>query len=142
LALQPLRRAYRTFGNLRRLRRIVAVLLRHGMDDLVQRLGLDSWLRAGLRPFRRSKASVEPAPATFAQRVRHTLQELGPTFVKLGQMLSMREDLVPKDFARELAALQDAVRSSRPPHASIQRRSRPARWRRCTAPRSRAAPRS
>lgn len=107
MALQPLRKAYRTFGHLRRLRRIVSVLVRYGMGDLVQRLKLDYWLRAGMRLFRRPED--EHTPDTFPVRVRRALQELGPTFVKLGQVLSTRNDLIPADVTRELAALQDDV---------------------------------
>ena len=108
MALKPIRTAYRTFGHLRRLRRIVSVLVRYGMGDLVQRLRLDYWLRAGIRLFRR-RPQQEHTPESFATRVRQALQELGPTFIKLGQVLSTRDDLIPADVARELAALQDDV---------------------------------
>lgn len=109
MAFQPIRKAYRTFGHLRRLRRIMSVLVRYGMDDLVRRVGLDTWMRRGLRFFWRRGAKSEPQPRTFAMRVRLALQELGPTFVKLGQTLSTRDDLFPPDIVDELAVLQDDV---------------------------------
>ncbi len=93
---------------LRRLVRIQRVLLRHGLDDFVAATHLYRPLRFLylLSPWiwfqRRSRA-------TRAERLRLALEELGPIFVKFGQALSTRRDLLPPDIADELARLQDRV---------------------------------
>jgi ubiquinone biosynthesis protein len=83
--------------DLGRLQQIGAVLLRHGFGDLAQRLGIALPWKA------REAAPTLEAP----QRVRLALQELGPTFVKLGQILATRIDLLPPDWIAELEKLQD-----------------------------------
>src|SRR5690349_9321805 len=80
------------------------VFIRHGLGDLVRRLGIVSMLeRAGqmLQWGDSPSAQLEPQ-----QRLRLAFEELGPTFIKLGQMLSMREDLLPPSFTNELARLR------------------------------------
>jgi ubiquinone biosynthesis protein len=89
-----------TVRDLGRLREIAVVLARHGFGELLQRTGLGS-----LVPGKRSEDN-EPR---FAIRVRLVLEELGPSFVKLGQLLSTRADLLPADVIAELARLQDNV---------------------------------
>jgi ubiquinone biosynthesis protein len=93
--------------HLRRLRDITTVLAKYGFPDVVARLGLERTVALGrrLRPWGR-----QPAPSgTKAQRLRQALEELGPTFVKFGQALSTRPDLLPADLVAELARLQDTV---------------------------------
>ncbi len=91
-----------------RLIHIQRVLLRHGLDELVRATHLYRPLRliARLPSFGR-----DPATRTLPRgvRIREALQELGPIFVKFGQSLSTRPDLLPDDIARELAKLQDEV---------------------------------
>jgi ubiquinone biosynthesis protein len=89
-----------TVRDLGRLREIAVVLARHGFGELLQRTGLGS-----LVPGKRNDDN-EPR---FAIRVRLVLEELGPSFVKLGQLLSTRADLLPADVIAELARLQDNV---------------------------------
>ena len=92
-------------GGLRALR-IVRVLLRHRLDALLLGTAYGRWLWL-LRPF------VPPAPDEAdlprGKRLRLALQELGPIFVKFGQVLSTRRDLLPPDIADELARLRDQV---------------------------------
>jgi len=92
------------FRDLDRLREIVAVLWRHGFGELVQRLGLDTPLVA------RGAESTDPRSHSLAQRVRFVLQDLGPSFVKLGQIASTRADLLPPEVITELKILQDDVK--------------------------------
>src|SRR5665213_3080893 len=93
---------------LRRLIRIQRVLVRHRLDDLVVATHLYRPLRfvyfvSPWTWFQRSSS------LTRAQRLRMALEELGPIFVKFGQALSTRRDLLPADIADELARLQDNV---------------------------------
>lgn len=94
--------------DLGRVHDIAAVLIRYGFGDLVQRLGMARALeRAGKVLHLRGQddiARLEPAA-----RVRRALEELGPTFVKLGQILATRADLFPPDWIAEFGKLQDAA---------------------------------
>jgi ubiquinone biosynthesis protein len=87
--------------------RIGRVLLRYRLDDLLDDTPVERWLKLA-RPFV-PRASAEVAAQSRGARLRLALQELGPIFVKFGQILSTRRDLVPLDIAEELALLQDRV---------------------------------
>jgi ubiquinone biosynthesis protein len=90
----------------RRYREIAQILLRHGLDQLIDVLELAPFVSLPARWLRQRRAIEEwSAP----RRVRHALEELGPTFVKLGQILSTRPDLVPPDYLEELVKLQDSA---------------------------------
>jgi ubiquinone biosynthesis protein len=93
-----------------RLFRIVVVALRHGLDDLA--LG-HARVRA-FRPIVRTALFWRDLSLPRGVRLRRALEDLGPIFIKFGQMLSTRRDLLPPDIADELALLQDRV----PPFAS------------------------
>ena len=94
--------------DLPRLHEISLVFIRHGLGDLVRRFGVVSLLeRAGEMLHRgevNRSAQLEPQ-----QRLRLAFEELGPTFIKLGQMLSMREDLLPPKWTAELALLRSSA---------------------------------
>jgi ubiquinone biosynthesis protein len=87
--------------------RIGRVLLRYRLDALLDDTPAERWLKLA-RPFV-PRASAEVASQSRGARLRLALQELGPIFVKFGQILSTRRDLVPADIAEELALLQDRV---------------------------------
>ena len=87
--------------------RIGRVLLRYRLDDLLDGTPAERWLRL-MRPFV-PRASRAIAAQSRGARLRLALQELGPIFVKFGQILSTRRDLVPPDVAEELTLLQDRV---------------------------------
>nr|MBA3487252.1 ubiquinone biosynthesis regulatory protein kinase UbiB [Lysobacter sp.] len=87
--------------------RIGRVLLRYRLDDLLAGTAMEPWLKLA-RPFV-PRASREIAAMSPGARLRLALQELGPIFVKFGQILSTRRDLVPADIADELSQLQDRV---------------------------------
>jgi len=89
-----------TVRDLARLREIVAVLVKHGFGAVVARIGLSSLAPAG------TEATDEGGRG---QRVRRVIEELGPTFVKLGQVLSTRPDIVPEDVLKEIKKLQSDV---------------------------------
>src|SRR3569623_2729199 len=98
----------RRIRHIQRYAQILEVLARHGFGDLSDQLGLPTLVD-------RAKAviGVSPsgtvAPMTLAARLRTVLEELGPTYVKLGQVLSTRPDLVPQDWADEFKKLQNKV---------------------------------
>ncbi|HEY9540738.1 MAG TPA: ubiquinone biosynthesis regulatory protein kinase UbiB [Luteimonas sp.] len=87
--------------------RIGRVLVRHRLDDLFDGTPAERWLKL-MRPFV-PRAPRELAAQSRGARLRLALQELGPIFVKFGQILSTRRDLVPPDVADELSELQDRV---------------------------------
>jgi ubiquinone biosynthesis protein len=91
------------------MRQIVAVLINHGYDDLVERLHLRQTFQWGKRVIFRSK-QVQVKQLTRAERIRHALEDLGATFIKFGQVISTRPDLVPADVVTELAKLQENVK--------------------------------
>jgi ubiquinone biosynthesis protein len=93
---------------LMRASKIGRVLLRHRLDDLLDGTPAERWLKLA-RPFV-PRASADIAAQSRGARLRLALQELGPIFVKFGQILSTRRDLMPPDVAEELAQLQDRVK--------------------------------
>ena len=90
-----------------RLMRVALVLLRYRLDDLVADVHLFRPLKL-VRPFL-PRPRKDVADLARGARLRMALNELGPIFVKAGQILSTRRDLVPEDVADELALLQDQV---------------------------------
>ena len=83
---------------------IVWIVLRYGLDALVLHSFQKPWLQAMAR-----LVSVGRHTAPRGQRLREALERLGPIFVKFGQVLSTRRDLLPPDISNELAKLQDRV---------------------------------
>jgi predicted unusual protein kinase regulating ubiquinone biosynthesis (AarF/ABC1/UbiB family) len=118
--------------DLGRIREIGGVLVRHGFGHLLQGLPLEI--------NERDQESKLPLPV----RARQVLIELGPTFVKLGQVLSVRPDILPADFIRAFESLQDKVPPASRPNSvansvSVFSRSQRSRSRvraslRCTRP--------
>lgn len=84
---------------------IVWVLFRYGLDELF----LTSFQKPWLHAIARTVSFGRRLDAPRGQRIREALERLGPIFVKLGQVLSTRRDLLPLDIADELARLQDRV---------------------------------
>jgi len=108
----------RTVKNLQRLREIVGVVVAYGFGDLVARLELEGTVELATRLFRSRRERRERIVYTTEERIRMALEELGPTFVKLGQILATRPDVVPMSLVVELRKLQDAV----PPFGSAEAR--------------------
>lgn len=98
----------RFLKNVNRGREVIAVFVNYGFGDLLERLGLLKYLKWGRRMISLKKLD-EVETLTTARRIRLALQDLGPTFVKFGQVLSTRPDLIPSDVIIELAMLQERV---------------------------------
>jgi len=94
--------------DLGRMQQIASVLIRYGFADLVRRVGMANALeragRALLWKHAEEYAHMEPPV-----RVRRALEELGPTFIKLGQVLATRVDLFPPEWTAEFGKLQDSA---------------------------------
>lgn len=99
----------RNIRSIRRYWNIARVLSAYGFDHALEALGLHEIAARGKRLLR--KSPVDIARLTAAERMRLVLEELGPTFVKLGQILSTRPDIVPTSFVQEFEKLQDRVPS-------------------------------
>ena len=95
--------------DIRRFNQILKILTKHGFGFAIQQLHLaDHVIGRGIIKTRILRRFTEP-PESRAVRLRKVLEELGPTFIKLGQILSVRPDLVPLDLCYELSKLQDRV---------------------------------
>ena len=98
-----------TARDLGRLNDVASVLVRHGLGDLVQRWGIAGLLqRAGRAIHLPAAEALEPR--TTPERMRRALEDLGPTYVKLGQLMAGRPDLLPSEWTEEFARLQEEVR--------------------------------
>lgn len=94
-----------TYTNIIRLNKIAAILIKYGFGWLVKEIRIIPFLASFERLFLK-KAKIGLGTG---ERVRLVLEELGPTFIKLGQVASTRADLLPPDWLEELKKLQDAV---------------------------------
>ncbi len=101
----PFRRQYQEIA---RVRRVAEILAKNGLGVLIEQLGLTHFLPTFWRR-RATDADPEVVTLSIPERVRLTIEELGPTYVKLGQIMSSRGDLVPGEYIEQLAKLLDAV---------------------------------
>lgn len=98
----------KTIQNLKRTREILGVLLKYGLEDLVSNTSLQNLITKNrkLKWLRDDKPILD---YTRWERIRLACEDLGPTFIKFGQVLSNRPDLLPDDFIIELQKLQSEV---------------------------------
>lgn len=103
-----LKETFHVVRDLPRLRDIIAILVRHGMGNLVQRLGLAKGIeKAGDLLHLPGKHEIEALEPQV--RMRLALEELGPTYIKLGQVLATRVDMFPPEWIAEFEKLQSAA---------------------------------
>jgi ubiquinone biosynthesis protein len=107
-----------TYKNVNRAREIINVFLKYGFGRIIDQIHFQRFipLRTRIRTFGQWPALKGPS---VPQRLRMAFSELGPTFIKLGQLLSARPDLITKPFADEFKKLQDEV----PPFPAQQAKS-------------------
>lgn len=98
----------RTYRQFNRYRHIIFILFKYGFGDVVNMIRLDRTLEAGKHLISRKPAKGIDK-LNRAKRIRLAFEELGPTFIKLGQLLSTRSDLISGDYHKELLKLQDEV---------------------------------
>ncbi len=106
--IRNFRRLSKTYRNVNRFREILSVFVKHGFGDLSDKLHLDKYLDLGTKYFRLPPRHAGPQ-LTRPERFRMALEELGPTFIKFGQMAGNRPDLLSPEWASELEKLQDSV---------------------------------
>jgi ubiquinone biosynthesis protein len=105
----PLNRINRNIRSLKRYRQVIGTLIKYGFGHIIEQLNIDYYLELGKRVVSLGTASRELERLTQAARFRLVLEELGPTFIKLGQLLSTRSDIVSADILQELQKLQDNI---------------------------------
>ncbi|MBI4746730.1 MAG: AarF/ABC1/UbiB kinase family protein [Deltaproteobacteria bacterium] len=99
-------KAQMTYKNIQRMRHIVAVLIKHGFYSVVERMNLHRILPLSKRL---RKRAMEEAELAIPERIRLVFEELGPTFIKLGQLLSTRPDIFSEGYIEEFRKFQDKV---------------------------------
>ncbi len=108
LRLRDLGIVGRTYRNINRYRQILTILFKYGFGNIIDVLKIDQYLEIGLKMISRTRQErVEKLSP--AERIRLLFEELGPTFIKFGQILSTRPDLIPVHYLFELEKLQDNV---------------------------------
>ncbi|MCP3177087.1 MAG: ABC1 kinase family protein [Desulfuromonadales bacterium] len=102
-------RINRNIRSIRRYRDILSILVKYGFGGLIEQLNITYYIELGRKIVTLGKASKELERLTQAERLRLAMEELGPTFIKLGQLLSTRPDVIPAEFIEEFRKLQDKV---------------------------------
>ncbi|MCP5463840.1 MAG: hypothetical protein H7A33_02330 [Deltaproteobacteria bacterium] len=104
-----------TIKNVSRFKEIISVFARNGFDEFIIKANLHGKIPDFVVPSSRLQKRLEDYaeeswPKVLGYRLRECFEELGPSFIKFGQLLSTREDLFPEDFVKELRHLQDRVK--------------------------------
>ena len=109
LSIKNIGRISKRYHHLRRYQQILGIILKYGFDNIIDAMNIDRYIESGLQliPFVTPHEKVEKY--TRSQRIRMAVEELGPTFIKMGQVLSSRPDLIPVNLLNELALLQNHV---------------------------------
>jgi ubiquinone biosynthesis protein len=98
----------KTYRHVNRYRQLITILMKYGFQDIVEQLNLRYYVELG-KSVLLQRPAEHSAQIPRAVRVRLILEEMGTTFIKFGQIMSTRPDLMPQEFIDELKKLQDAV---------------------------------
>ena len=99
----------RHYRDLPRVRQIIMVASGHGFGHFVEQIGLQRFVSFGRRLFSFKKQPPPEHRRSAPERLRLMFEELGPSFIKLGQVLACRPDMLPLEYAQELSKLTDSV---------------------------------
>lgn len=94
---------------IKRYRTILKVLFKYGFGQLVEKLNIEHYFEYGKKIFYRNRVTTQKTKLKSSERLRMVFEELGPTFIKLGQILSSRPDLISVEYINELKKLQDKI---------------------------------
>lgn len=108
LSIRKITAAGTTYRHYARYRQIITILFKYGFEDILGAFKIDKYVDVGRKLISRKRRELMNRYSR-PQRVRMALEDLGPTFIKLGQALSMRPDFVSIKFINELSKLQDMV---------------------------------
>ncbi len=98
----------RAYLRVKRYKEIIIILAKHGFGDLLTKIDLEKYIDLGEKIIP-SVGSIKIESFSTYERIRKVLEELGPTFIKLGQIMSNRPDLLPQELLIELEKLQNSV---------------------------------
>ena len=104
LSFKTISKITKRYRHLVRYQQIIGIVFKYGFENIIDAMKIDHYI--DIIPFSKPHQKL-----SRNQRIRMVLEELGPTFIKMGQVLSSRPDLIPLDLTRELAKLQDKVPS-------------------------------
>ncbi|HAK60701.1 MAG TPA: 2-polyprenylphenol 6-hydroxylase [Nitrospiraceae bacterium] len=99
----------RHYRDIPRIRYIIMVASRYGFGHIVEQMGLQRFVSFGRRVFTFRKYPQPDRRRSAPERLRVVFEELGPSFIKLGQVLACRSDMLPTEYAQELCKLTDSV---------------------------------
>ncbi len=108
LSIRKITAAGITYRHLARYRQIITILFKYGVDDILGAFKIDKYIDVGRKLISRKQRELINNYSR-PERVRMAFEDLGPTFIKLGQTLSMRPDFISIKFINELSKLQDMV---------------------------------
>ncbi|MBU0970007.1 MAG: AarF/ABC1/UbiB kinase family protein [Proteobacteria bacterium] len=109
LSFKTIGRVGKRYRHLIRYQQILGIIFKYGFENILEAMKIDRYIESGLKLIPFTTPHERVAKLSKNQRIRMALEELGPTFIKMGQVLSSRPDLIPVALTSELAKLQNSV---------------------------------